>query len=35
MIHAPIGSLVVIEGSVSSRTLASTLASDHGDWATK
>jgi hypothetical protein len=35
MIQAAIGSLDVIEGSVSSRTLASTLSSDQGDWATK
>src|SRR3954452_3454981 len=35
MIQASIGSLAVIEGSVSSRTFARTLASDQGDWATK
>jgi hypothetical protein len=35
MIQASIGSLAVIEGSVSSRTFARTLASDQADWATK
>jgi hypothetical protein len=35
MIQALIGSLAVIAGSANSRTLASTLSSDQGDWATK
>ena len=35
MIQASIGSVAVIEGSVSSRTFARTLASDQAAWATK
>lgn len=35
MIQASIGSLAVMEGSVSSKTFTGTLASDQGDCATK